>query len=151
LVKYLFILSPSLILARNMTEAAGKSRRRALLPLLLIALVPVVAEAKGPCHVAGPRVESAFIRRLGRDIGNVIEAKGTSIAIPSDMILGVPLGTPSAAPVMRKAARIWWHTQSKITRKCTDAQAAATFATKGKTSETVTDSLRVRDSRGLVR
>ena len=64
-----------------------------------------------------------------------------SITIPTDMILGVPVGPPSAAPVMRKAARIWWHTQSKIIRKCSDAQAAATFATRGQTSEAVTDSL----------
>jgi len=106
-----------------------------------ITVLPFGEEDAFSQHIS--EIVSADLNRSGRfklqDIGNVIEAEGMSITIPSDMILSVPVGTPSAAPVTRKAARIWWHTQSKVTRKCTDAQAAATFATSGKTSETVTD------------
>lgn len=92
------------------------------------------------CDDAAHRIASAFIRRLARDTGNIIADYGVDVPLVQTMALGVPTGS-AAARVADKAIRLWWHTESKIRRKCLDAEAAAIYPGPGLTSGEVTDDL----------
>lgn len=110
-------------------------------------LVATSAEARprtfGTCAVTQPRATSAFFRRLGRDAGNVIARAGVNLDLPATMADGVPIG-PTARPFGNKLRRIWGHTESKIQRKCRDADAAAIFPGDGATVPDVVDDLFTR-------
>ncbi len=109
--------------------------------VLTVAMFPTVALAGAPCPIAKPRIDSAFVRRVGRDIGNMILEHGVStIAVPMRMTHGTGVGSTLSIPIIRKSERIWWHTESKVHRKCTDSEAAQDYGF-GNDTATVTDEL----------
>lgn len=112
-------------------------RKIVLYVLILICPLPAVAT---PCSVASARIVAAFLRRLARDTGNLVRTEGVDVALADTMSLGVPTGTVSSR-VQDKAIRLWKHTENKIHRKCTDAEAAAAYPGTGNTTAEVTDDL----------
>lgn len=92
------------------------------------------------CEVTRPRAASAFIRRLARDAGNLLGELGTELELVPSVLLGMPIGA-GGPEIARKVARLWHHTENKLGRKCTDADAATLFPGDGADVPAVTDDL----------
>jgi hypothetical protein len=109
-----------------------------VLGLLVLTTAPAYASL---CSDVAPRLTAAFVRRLGRDTGNLFGAEGTSIQLVESMSDGQP--SPADRRAQDKAIRLWGHTDSKIRRKCSDAEAASVYNAAGVT--TADDALFNRD------
>jgi hypothetical protein len=125
---------------RDSVTAWGHALKGTIAASVVLCL-PWPALAKSTCTEAAPRVTSAFMRRLARDTGNLIYDEGTNLSLVDTMSLGQPAGTAGALKVRDKAVRLWGHTDSKIHRKCTDAQAAVIYPGGGPTVNSTTDDL----------
>jgi hypothetical protein len=86
-------------------------------------------------------ITAAYVRRLARDTGNQISAHDVDVALVASMTLGVPTGTAAAERVADHYRRLWKHTENKIHRKCSNAEAAAVYPGTGTTTALVTDDL----------
>lgn len=104
---------------------------------VLVWAAPVVARS---CEDTAAKMTAAFVRRLARDTGNSIGRYGVELSLATDMTLGVPSAT-AAARVQAQLERLWIHTENKIHRKCSDAEAAARWPGDGQTTAAVTDDL----------
>lgn len=110
-----------------------------MIMIVFVLLFAGVAHAdEGLCTKARPRVEAAFVRRLGRDMGNVILAKG-AMALPSAVIDGAAIGASNV--FTRKVERIWQHTYVKLRLKCSDAEAVAVYGFGTTDKASVTDAM----------
>lgn len=111
-----------------------------VLVMLLVVLVGVGPAAARTCEDAAAAMTAAFFRRLARDAGNSLAREGVGVPFAPEMAGGRP--APEAAPrVESQLRRLWWHTENKIHRKCSDTQAAALWPGNGATTGAVTDDL----------
>jgi hypothetical protein len=93
------------------------------------------------CPERAPRITAAFVRRWARDTGNLLAAQGTDAVLIGGMSQGMPSGTSVTTQTASKARRLWSHTEDKIHRKCTDAEAGHTYPGDGATTAGVVDDL----------
>src|SRR5262245_36972507 len=93
------------------------------------------------CSDRAPRITAAFVRRWARDTGNLLAVHGSSAPLIIGMSDGLPATGSAPTRMGQKARRLWVHTEDKIHRKCTAAEAADVFPGEGATTSGVVDDL----------